>query len=173
YDQRGKREYLDKARTAVEKGQDLIERMRDMDGLISGGSLGPVDMREVAEGGLSGLTVHHTVEGEGRALADDSVYSLFDNIVHNAVIHGQTPEIRVVLQESGNRCVVRIEDQGKGIPEEIKNRVFEEGFTHGKSGQHGLGLYIVKKTMERYGGEVRIEDNSPRGSVFVLEFPRA
>jgi two-component system sensor kinase len=63
---------------------------------------------------------------------------------------------------------MRIEDFGKGIPDEIKERVFEEGFAYGETGRSGLGLYIVKKVVERYGGRVEIENNSPRGTVVIL-----
>jgi signal transduction histidine kinase len=61
-----------------------------------------------------------------------------------------------------------VADQGKGIPDEVKARVFDEGFTFGETGNTGLGLYIVKKTMERYGGSVVAKDNRPKGTVFEL-----
>jgi signal transduction histidine kinase len=65
---------------------------------------------------------------------------------------------------------MRIADYGKGVPPEIKGMIFQEGFRYGEMGNTGLGLYIVKKTMERYGGQVSVEDNQPKGAVFVLRF---
>ncbi|MFO8132483.1 MAG: ATP-binding protein, partial [Thermoplasmatota archaeon] len=73
----------------------------------------------------------------------------------------------------GDTCEIRVADEGSGIPDEIKQRVFEERFSHGSTGGSGLGLYIVKKTMQRYGGSVDIEDNQPTGTVVVLRLPRA
>ena len=55
-----------------------------------------------------------------------------------------------------------------GIPEEIKNKIFDEGFYHGVSGHTGIGLHIVKKTIERYGGHIYADDNKPKGAVFVI-----
>jgi two-component system sensor kinase len=50
----------------------------------------------------------------------------------------------------------------------VKEKIFDEGFSYGERRGTGLGLYLVKKTMERYGGSVRVEDNKPQGAVFVL-----
>ena len=58
--------------------------------------------------------------------------------------------------------------QGKGIPDEIKARIFEEGFKFGETGNTGFGLYIVNRTMEKYGGSVVVKDNHPRGAIFEL-----
>ncbi|HDN73870.1 MAG TPA: ATP-binding protein, partial [Archaeoglobus sp.] len=55
---------------------------------------------------------------------------------------------------------------------EIKERIFEEGFKYGENARTGLGLYIVRKVMEKYGGKVWVEDNEPTGTIFVLEFKR-
>ncbi|MDD1770091.1 MAG: ATP-binding protein, partial [Methanomassiliicoccales archaeon] len=68
---------------------------------------------------------------------------------------------------------VRIADEGIGIPDDVKPKIWQEGYKHGKGGQSGLGLYIVKKVMERYGGTATVEDNKPKGTVFVLKFHAA
>ena len=73
------------------------------------------------------------------------------------------------MKNVGDFCEIRVADYGKGIPEKIKDKVFEEGFSHGESASTGQGLYIVKKLVDRYGGEVEIEDNKPKGAIFVLK----
>jgi len=67
-------------------------------------------------------------------------------------------------------CEVRIADNGTGIPDEIKEKVFEEGFMHGDTGHTGIGLHIVQKAMESYGGYTWAENNEPKGTVIVLRF---
>ena len=67
-------------------------------------------------------------------------------------------------------CEVRIADNGSGIVNDIKEAIFEEGFVDGETGHTGLGLHIVKKAMEKYGGYVYAQDNQPRGTAFVLMF---
>ena len=84
------------------------------------------------------------------------------------MIHGGTDRIDVRITRMGDFCEIRISDYGIGIPDEIKDRIFEEGFRYGRTGRSGLGLYIVRKMVERYGGDVRVEDNRPRGSTFVI-----
>ncbi|MCK4256700.1 HAMP domain-containing histidine kinase, partial [candidate division WOR-3 bacterium] len=44
----------------------------------------------------------------------------------------------------------------------------EESFRYGETGGSGLGLFIVKKTLERYGGSISVEGNKPSGTVFIL-----
>jgi signal transduction histidine kinase len=83
-------------------------------------------------------------------------------------MHDQTERVDITIRREGDQCLIRVADQGKGIPDEIKDRVFDEGFKFGEEGNTGHGLYVVKKAMERYGGSVVIRDNNPRGAVFEL-----
>ena len=80
-----------------------------------------------------------------------------------------TFSLEIKIEKVRDMYEIRIADNGIGIPDEIKGRIFEEDFSHGEEARTGLGLYIVKKTMENYGGSVRVEDNTPKGSVFVLK----
>ena len=75
----------------------------------------------------------------------------------------------VSIKNKEGVCEVRVADRGAGIPDDLKEKVFYEGFSGVKDGR-GTGLYIVKRLMEKYGGEVWVENNSPTGSVFVLKF---
>jgi signal transduction histidine kinase len=63
----------------------------------------------------------------------------------------------------------RIADNGPGVPDEQKERIFEEGEKGIDSEDTGLGLHLVRTLVDRYGGDVRVEDNEPEGSVFVAE----
>jgi len=131
------------------------------------GELKCMDVREVvtevAES-FDGVSIY----GEGRALADEGLRSVIENIVNNAFIHSGTDRVEIRISESAEWCEIRIADFGIGIPDEIKERIFEERFKHGKTAQTGLGLFIAKKIVERYGGEIWVEDNKPKGSVFVI-----
>lgn len=87
----------------------------------------------------------------------------------NAIIHGKAKQIDIILQDNGNECIVKIADNGKGIPDEIKDKIFEERFSYGESKGSGLGLYIVKKLIEKYGWEIEVKDNFPKGAVFIIK----
>lgn len=69
--------------------------------------------------------------------------------------------------------VVRIADDGPGIPDSRKREVFGRGEKGLESPGSGLGLYLVDNLVETYGGRGWIEDNEPKGSVFCVELRRA
>ena len=163
-------ELLEEASVYVNKSVELINRMRELEIFISshrGLKLYPVTevLKEVL---ASYPAIAFNIEGEGQILADESLNSIIDNIISNAVVHGKTDRIDIKIGGRGEYCEIWIADYGVGIPEELKAKIFGEGFAYGETGGTGLGLYIVKKAMETYGGHVRVEDNIPRGAVFVL-----
>ncbi len=69
--------------------------------------------------------------------------------------------------------MVRIADDGPGIPDAQKEVVFAKGEKSLGSPGSGLGLHLVRTLVDQYGGDVRIEDNEPTGAVFVVSLPRA
>jgi signal transduction histidine kinase len=98
---------------------------------------------------------------------------IFDNLIGNAlkfVAPGVAPHVRIDGGVDGDAVFVRIADNGIGIPEDRRERVFEvAGRLHGDEQDQGagLGLAIVKKGIERLGGTIRVEP-VPSGTVFRL-----
>lgn len=95
------------------------------------------------------------------------VHQVLSNIISNAVkfSHPETQiSIRCTIEDNGMKCLM-IEDTGVGIPPEVKTKLLEGNFqttrlgTHGEGGS-GLGLYLVKTFVEKYGGKVSIESVS-------------
>jgi signal transduction histidine kinase len=70
------------------------------------------------------------------------------------------------LDREGDALVMRFEDDGPGIPEEIAGKLFQSFVTSGKKGGTGLGLAIVKKIAEEHGGSIEA-DNQPEGGAYV------
>jgi signal transduction histidine kinase len=77
------------------------------------------------------------------------------------------------MEKKSDFCTIKISDNGIGIPDAIKDKLFEEGVSYGENKGMGLGLYIVKKTIERYGGEVSFENNVPKGTTFILKLKKS
>jgi signal transduction histidine kinase len=82
-----------------------------------------------------------------------------------------------VLAPTLARVEVRVSDTGIGIPVRERSRVFDAFYQIDSSstrqyGGTGLGLSIVKRLVEAHGGFVYIEDNEPKGSVFVVSLPK-
>jgi signal transduction histidine kinase len=72
----------------------------------------------------------------------------------------------------GGYAGIRIEDDGYGVPEDLREHMFERFVgrsPHG--GGTGLGLYIVRRILEAHSGTVRYEPRTPAGSVFTLTLP--
>lgn len=105
--------------------------------------------------------------------ANDGVRSVVDNLLENAIEHNDTddPQVTVVIDSDSAADTVRLTvlDDGPGIPDQQQDRLLTAPGGEAASG----GLGIVKSLVESYNGELRIEDNQPRGSVFVVELPEA
>ncbi|MFO8132615.1 MAG: PAS domain S-box protein [Thermoplasmatota archaeon] len=166
--------FCEKARSRMLQGMQLIKRMRELEALVgSGGSLRPYDLRDVVEEAVAGCPVDCATRGRGVIRADDAIYPMVENLVRNAVEHADATSIDISITRSNGRGNVelRIADDGTGIPDPLKEKVFEEQYSYGSSAGSGLGLYIVRQTVERYGGSIHVEDNKPRGTVFVMTLP--
>ena len=98
---------------------------------------------------------------------------IFSNLLKNS-IQAIPPErkglIRVGLRVDRDHVTVSVSDNGTGIPEALKKRMFTPNFTTKSSGT-GLGLSIVRKYVEGAGGRVWFESEPDRGTSFFVEFP--
>jgi two-component system nitrogen regulation sensor histidine kinase NtrY len=97
------------------------------------------------------------------------------NILDNGVAvlkDGGTMEIHLFLNQEGNGIFLEIKDNGPGVDDKDKFRLFEPYFSTKKSGT-GLGLAIAATIVADHGGYIRIRDNEPSGAVFVIELPLA
>ena len=105
---------------------------------------------------------------------EDLLASMFVNLVSNALKYsGPRVEIRLATREAeGGMMKVTVEDNGFGIPAEMRERVFERGFRlerdEGKVKGSGWGLYMVKGIAEAHKGSVRLENKEGGGSRFVV-----
>jgi signal transduction histidine kinase len=76
-----------------------------------------------------------------------------------------------VSRRPGDTIVIECEDDGPGIPEEVRERLFESFATHGKVGGTGLGLAIVRKVVDDHGGTIEVE-SEPGKTVFRIVLPK-
>jgi two-component system nitrogen regulation sensor histidine kinase NtrY len=104
-----------------------------------------------------------------------ALVNLLENALNAAVVansNGARPRIDVSTAFDAQSGVVTLEvsDNGPGIPPALRTRIFEPYFSTRKGGT-GLGLAIVSAIVADHHGFVRVRDNPPKGSRFVLEFP--
>ena len=98
------------------------------------------------------------------------LWQLFYNLIDNSLKHGEkVTQIRLHYTKDGNNVKLIYEDNGVGIPDANKPKLFESGFTTGKG--TGLGLYLVKKMMDVYGWTVTEESEPGKGAKFIIRLP--
>jgi signal transduction histidine kinase len=118
---------------------------------------------------LQAVDAHLSVPGDERLLR-----RALRNLLENAKRYGGG-EITLHAARSGSRIELRVCDRGSGVPEALRERIFEPFFRlpgHAeREGGVGLGLALVKQIALRHGGTVRCEANAGGGSCFVLTLP--
>jgi signal transduction histidine kinase len=103
---------------------------------------------------------------------------VFGNLVRNAVDAcegaGTTPEIRIRgwVDVAHRSCRVSVEDNGPGVPESVRERIFQPFFTTRSQGT-GLGLAIVQKIVVMHNGRVAVHDARGGGASIQISIPTA
>ena len=127
----------------------------------------------------AGVEIHRENDFEGEMDGDgEQLRRVFINLLGNALdVFEESaipePRIDVSLGENlaGTEIWARVLDNGPGLDEEARDRVFRPFFTSKASGT-GLGLAISRKVVEAHGGTIEIESSQGAGTAFVLSFPR-
>jgi signal transduction histidine kinase len=120
-----------------------------------------------------GVRVH--AQGQFPVAADaDNLFRILFNLLHNAVSvarsRGKLKTVDVSVERSEASIVLRIADDGPGLPASVRKQLFRAGVP--SSGGSGLGLSIARELAEQNGGTLRLAP-SPKGATFLLELPAA
>ncbi|MDD3459259.1 MAG: ATP-binding protein, partial [Weeksellaceae bacterium] len=107
----------------------------------------------------------------------DRIYliRIITNLVKNsiqAIPEDRKSEVSVSLQKIKDFIIIRVTDNGVGIPPHLGDKIFEPKFTT-TTGGTGLGLAMVKKIVEDYNGEIRYISEENRGAEFIIRIPYA
>ncbi|CCQ36372.1 histidine kinase [Natronomonas moolapensis 8.8.11] len=107
--------------------------------------------------------------------SDRFVGEVFRNVLENAVVHNPPADLTVSVTATAADGAIEIEiaDDGDGIPPDVRGRLFEPGVHDPDSSGDGIGLYLVGKLVDAYGGRVTVSDRSPTGTRFRFRFPSA
>ena len=104
----------------------------------------------------------------------DRLAQALDNLLTNALRHG-APPVRVSAEAVGPSVEIRVSDQGTGVPEELRPRLFDRFATGVSRGGTGLGLFIVRELARAHGGDATYEPPGGESLAggFVVRIPRA
>ncbi len=93
------------------------------------------------------------------------------NLANNAIqAMPDGGELSLVACRKGNKVCIAVSDTGKGIPDEVKEKMFKPLVTTKSKGQ-GLGLAVVKRLVDALGGKISFESENGKGTKFIIELP--
>jgi signal transduction histidine kinase len=118
----------------------------------------------------AGKVVFSATVDHAHVMGDDQLLSrIFSNLILNALQSGENVLVEVSIQIEDKSVVVQFRDNGRGIDETLRDKVFMPHFTTKKSGS-GLGLAISRQGIEQSGGDIWFE-TSPNGTSFFISLP--
>ncbi|CCQ36148.1 sensor box histidine kinase [Natronomonas moolapensis 8.8.11] len=205
-------EHLD---NLLDRGEHIAEMTTNLRNLMQAmlderSELEPVRLDTILEAEIESMSASHenasvTVDGDiprASVRADRMLSSVFQNLLRNAIQHNDkaVPEVTVAAHDREESVVVEVADNGPGVPDDSKDDIFGKGERGLQSKGTGVGLYLVTKLLDRYGGTVHVrnrvlsnatdnrgvdddgrlrlaagapatEQGEPDGSVFVVELP--
>jgi len=175
------REMVQRLRGGISRSIEIIQNVSTIRRLhLQEAATRPVDLDAVIRAGIA----HHPdarIIYEGKpvwVMADDLLMEVFVNLVSNSIKFGEPGvEVRVRVEEGDRMVEISVEDTGPGVPDPVKPLLFTRFArgTNARSGK-GLGLYITRMLVTRYGGSIRVEDRVPghpeRGAAFRFTLQR-
>lgn len=150
--------YLKKAVSQLEKGIELLKMTKELES----SELKKIRIKDVIESIRRSSPIEIELNGDAEILADDGLFFVFNNLLENSIKHGKASKVSIEVKK-GEKIRVLFRDNGKGFSDAAMEKVFKEIYTEGGS---GVGLYIVKKLVEKYKGEIRILDRNTIEIVF-------
>ncbi|MGF7229276.1 MAG: ATP-binding protein [Candidatus Saccharibacteria bacterium] len=184
--------YIKQARRSAEELASLISNLLDVSRIERGTlvlTMHKLDLAESLKQSVQNLhfnaetkhtSIAYTGPDQGQFVIADGVAlrEVIDNLIDNAIKY--TPEngaVRVDLQESNDSYIVKVTDNGIGIPANALPYLFSKfyrvhgGLESGSTGT-GLGLFISKSIIERHGGTITVESKHGEGSTFIVTIPK-
>lgn len=109
---------------------------------------------------------------DSEVVASDLSERMFTNILENSIRHSRGSEVRVRVKDKESEVIVTIEDDGVGLTQEEKSKIFERGFKDKDTGETGLGMFLVKKIVESQEGEIEAKDSELGGARFDIHLKK-
>jgi two-component system, NtrC family, sensor kinase len=178
------RKRLAKIHAQVQRGRGVTHRLLGFSRRI-GPDREPVDVAAALEETVvflakeaeaSQITIVKEIEPELPLIRSSlaQMQQVFLNLINNAIeAVGHDGEVRLAVRRAGEMVEVTVADNGPGIPERLRERIFEPFFSTkvASTSNSGLGLAICRETMHGLGGEISVASEVGRGTTFTLQFP--
>lgn len=167
----GDEEHLDRCEEIVERMEELIDDISTF--AREGGTAVDREALDVGDIAADCWDTLDTADAELRVLGDCPVCAdevklrtLLSNVMRNAVEHGG-PDVTVTVGRLADEAGFYIEDDGPGIPEAEREKVFERGYSRSATGT-GFGLAIVRQIVDVHGWSVSVTEGDAGGARFEI-----
>ncbi len=170
-------------RIAVKQMTDLIESLLEFSRTREALHPSYGDVREAVDSAIKALKTHPEFQRVRVGVSwEGATEGWFDfkklerallNLLLNAceVVPAESGQIEVALRRNGQSLEIRIQDNGPGIAEAVRDKLFEPFVSYGKENGTGMGLTVVQKIVQDHGGEVVVEQTSAEGTTFRMNVP--
>lgn len=175
------KDFLERSEHAVKESTEIIEKVRTLREIKQKEEVTEMNLNSVLDKVLSEHQDQLDEKGIKLEIEDFDYFvkggplleTLFSNLIGNTVQHSGCEKIKITSQIEEDESVVTVEDDGTGISDDLKNKIFEKGVKKGKSAGTGLGLYMVKEIAENYGGNIEVKDSDMGGARFDICLQKA
>jgi signal transduction histidine kinase len=127
----------------------------------------------------SGIELKSEIEGKVKRapLDPDGIHTCLTNLVSNAIdaclmCEKKGTKVLIRVGDAGGNLFFEVSDNGSGIDQEIKKKIFTTFFTTKGGEGTGLGLLTTRKIVQEHGGKISVSSKKGQGSQFRMEFPR-
>ncbi|MFW5927660.1 MAG: PAS domain S-box protein [Thermoplasmatota archaeon] len=173
-------EYISKAMNAADDGLEIINKVKMMRDLREGEEIKEVELCTLIEKVIESnqdvferKKIRIDCSDKGiKAKGGPLLEELFSNLIENAIKHANCDLLRISAEELEESVIVSFEDDGKGMSDYVKSKIFEKGFKSGDNAGTGLGLYIADSIAKSYDGEIKVKDSDLGGARFDVLFKK-
>ena len=139
---------------------------------------GPVDLDETLDVLLEshrarGRTIKWTPSGASVHGDRDDVAEVLNILLDNAAKHGGGVPSHVDVSHDSDGIRIAVRDEGPGVPQEMRERIFDWGGRASSAPGQGIGLHIARRLVARHGGSLTLADQDVPGSAFEVRLPAA
>jgi signal transduction histidine kinase len=174
FEKENNKKMLLEIRKRINKSIRFIAQMRSLESItISTDNLRLCNLEKIFDDVVyhyPGIAIN--INGNNKVIADETLHSIFTNIFNNAIHHGNANSITIDIENHKDEVytLVKISNNGDKIDEDILKDIFKHGVKSKNTGNTGMGLYIVKENMLRYGGNILVRNNEEGSVCFELRF---
>jgi C4-dicarboxylate-specific signal transduction histidine kinase len=168
---------------AVERASKIVFSLKSFSRYDNSGEM---NLSSLERGLETVLTIYHNQIKQGVELIrdfkplddiycySDELNQVWTNLIHNALQAMKNSGIlEIKLYEEGEYQVVSVKDNGSGIPDDIKEKIFKPFFTTKSAGEgSGLGLDITNKIIKKHDGKIELESKEGEGTRFIVYIPK-